>query len=431
MARKKILLNVAANYFAVGVAILTQLLIIYFFNAYQGLDIYGEWVMIYTVPGYLSIAEFGVPAIMGTRMAKSYYHKYNTQFSLQLYSSLVVLSMNALIILFGYFLFWMLGVEFSSIKSISGDAFYLTLLFLIFYVFLCWICNFAESIYRAMDRLTKGVLLNSFIRILELFVPIYMLIDGGGVYHFALALMCSRFALTLLFLLYLTFFELSLISSVKGSRLRKHSLCLYQKGMAFMSFPLGNAALLQGVIVLVASAFGSTAVAIFSISRTLSRLLVQSSAAINKAFWPRLTSSAILGDKEGFNKYMKASIAVVSIYCILASTLVYFMYEYIVFYWTSGNAKLDEAVLLVLLFGATTTSIWQCYWVGLMSLERSKKFGYIFVLLSVVLICIFNLILDNLRIIDMAIMLVVLDMVLIVLSKKFLTLELSRRFYAS
>ena len=60
---------VIANLFSQGANILIQILSIPLFIKYWGIDIYGDWLILITIPAYLSISDFGFTTISGNLMA--------------------------------------------------------------------------------------------------------------------------------------------------------------------------------------------------------------------------------------------------------------------------------------------------------------------------------------------------------------------------
>lgn len=426
---KKLISNAIINYLSVGSVVIVQLSIVFFYTRYSSIEIYGQWVLLFTIPGYLSIAEFGVSAIMGTRMTKSKANKYEKMYSSQFYSSLLVYIMNFMLITLVYTAYLFSGYDIESISSLDDYELKLSIAYLLLYVLFCWLCNFLEAICRSIDQMSTGSIATSIVRLFEIILPVMSLIKGGGIYDFAFFLLVSRVFLSVVMYVYIVVIKVKLNKVKFRKKIFSHAIKLYLRGVSFLTFPIGHALLLQGVTLLIAAAFGPSSVAIFNISRTLSRLLVQSAAAINKAFWPRLTKSAIESNLFMFVKYYRMSLCIVAFYSLIATVFVYQTHELIISYWTDGNAVVNGDVLLLLLICASTTSIWQCNWVSLMSLDRSKYFGYYFLLFAFMTMCLFVVFIKHLSISDLVFYLIVLDIVLLVISQNLLSKEIKRKFH--
>lgn len=379
---RKVFSNVLSNYFSVVSIALVQIGTIYFFTKFADLKIYGEWLLIFTVPGYLSIAEFGVSAIIGTRLMKSYFYGRTALYKQQIHAGLAVLGLNFAIILIVCAIYFVSGYDLTSIGSIDVHEERIIVCLLVFYVLFCWLSNFIESIYRSLDLFHVGVFYNSCIRLLEFVPSFYLLSSGFGIFHFALGLVLSRFFLFCVFIL-LVVPHLKEIKHFPRFKLRsRHVFCFYLRGGRLLTFPMSNALLIQGVSVFVGVWLGASALAVFNIIRTVSRLLVQSAAAVNKAFWPRMTKSVIDKEALSFNRYIFTSVGVASCMNIVFGFGIWIFQGYIFTYMGNSKLQIPQDVFLFLLVSSLMTSVWQSYWVGLMALDRAKQFGYTFFQLS-------------------------------------------------
>ena len=64
---------------------------------------------------------------------------------------------------------------------------------------------------------------------------------------------------------------------------------LFRKSLYFQAFPLGNAVLLQGMILVVQWTLGPAAVAVYSTARTIVRVVSQGLETVNHSVWPEMS----------------------------------------------------------------------------------------------------------------------------------------------
>lgn len=424
-----ILKNIIANYSTIISVIVAQLLTIYFFTNYKGIGFYGNWVLIYTIPGYLSIAEFGVSAIVGTRMMKSFLNKKRQIFYSQLFLSFTILTFNFVFLFLVYHLAICFGLDFNHLIKLNGVDVNFLISNLMLYVFLCWICTLFEHVFRSVDRFSTGVIATSVIRMLELVFPFYIL-KSHGVEEFVFLLLISRLILTLIFIFYV---KITIDKMLFFNRLNCKLIyvrLLFLRGISFSTFPIGNAIVLQGTSFIVGVYCGPTILGVFNILRTISRLLVQSAAAINKAFWPHLTKSSVSGDYETFEKYKRISLKIIVLYCITVSFVVCVSSDMLFKLWLGKELVFDFYQLSLLLLLSTSTSLWQCLWVCLMSIDFTKKFGYYFFSICIISQFFSLMLMSNgLPINYMVISMVLFELLVFKVANTILNLEVKRRLY--
>jgi O-antigen/teichoic acid export membrane protein len=139
---------------------------------------------------------------------------------------------------------------------------------------------------------------------------------------------------------------------------RNHYKFLFRKGLAFQAFPLGNAILYQGTLLIVQSILGPIAVALYATTRTLVRSINQLMELINQFLWPEF--SLLIGSG---NLYKSArlhrlgvllSITLVCICILFLSLTGKSMFSF----WTSGKMELPQHILILFLISIPFNALW-------------------------------------------------------------------------
>ena len=133
---------------------------------------------------------------------------------------------------------------------------------------------------------------------------------------------------------------------------------LFQKGIAFQAFPLGNAILFQGNLLVVQYILGSTAVVLFATARTLVRSINQIFELANQVIWPELSHMLGLGDLTQAARLHRFAVGVtllVSIFCVIGMA---FLGKPIYSFWTHKTVILSQQLLIIFLLPIPFNAFW-------------------------------------------------------------------------
>lgn len=145
---------------------------------------------------------------------------------------------------------------------------------------------------------------------------------------------------------------------------------LVKPALSFMAFPLSNALNLQGITLLVAQLLGPVAVAAFNTSRTLMRVVVQSTALLSHALWPEFSRLYGLGGSAAVAQLYRRAWLFGGVLGIAAGLVVYAAAPWLLEVWTRGVIAFDASLMGVLLVYAVVASVWHVPRVLLMATNQ-------------------------------------------------------------
>jgi O-antigen/teichoic acid export membrane protein len=149
--------------------------------------------------------------------------------------------------------------------------------------------------------------------------------------------------------------ELSFSSSeFKRDRI-KH---LLKKGVAFQAFPLGNAVIFQGTLVIVQSILGPVAVASFSTARTLCRSVNQSMELVNQAVRPELSRLLGAGDYMRAARLHRIALIASVLIALFSFTILATFGQTLYGWWTGGAVDMPRMLLLLFLLPIPFNALW-------------------------------------------------------------------------
>jgi O-antigen/teichoic acid export membrane protein len=269
------------------------------FLAAWGVQLYGEWLTLFAIPGYLAISDIGFTTAATNSMAMSVAEgkrqKAHTTFKS---SWLTVTSVSAFVLACTTIIAWSLPVRTLLNLSVIGDDATVWIIFLLG--------------LQAIGSMQTGLLYAGFVceghygvgmtglggvHLFENALVAGWLTIGGGPVGAAAALSTGRF----------------LGNAVLWLLLRRRSPWLFLRGrktsyrdirelltpaLASGAFPVGNAMSLQGVTLVLGNALGPVTVAAFSTIRTFTRFGMQILRAVVAVISPEVSAAFGRGDRR-------------------------------------------------------------------------------------------------------------------------------------
>ena len=386
--KKRLIVGLFANGFGQVVTILIQLTSVPLFIYFWGVEKYGEWLILSAIPAYLAMSDFGFASVaandMTMNVAKGERHHAIRTF----HSTLVVILLAALVsglvaagAIVLHITYGLLPVK----HIIAGEvAAVITVLWL--QVIVAQIGGQIGAAYRCDGNFAIGTLYGNLVRLLEFLATAAALLAGGGFVFIVLSMLAVRTIGT-----YAMFIDMRHRSPWLSMGLSQSSWVeirrLMRPALAFMAFPLGNAISLQGFTLVIGSLLGGSAVALFSIHRTLTRLPLQMMTMINATVWPELSIAFGVGTIEQARKLHRLSVAA-SFWCVLvALTCLFFIGGPLINFWTSGKVPYQQDLLIMLGLVVLANSLWFTSSVVAASCNRHENIALIYLLGSLGALC--------------------------------------------
>ncbi|HTL07240.1 MAG TPA: hypothetical protein VL307_03245, partial [Chitinophagaceae bacterium] len=214
-----------------------------------------------------------------------------------------------------------------------------------------------EARFRAARQAHMPVLLYSFRPWLELLGMVIVLQFSHRFDYLALSVLFT----SLLFTFTMKWLSYRSIKEITFSRRfiqRAQFRPLFKKGLSFQAFPLGNALIYQGNILVVQIILGPVAVAIFGSVRTLVRSINQMLELINQVMWPELSLLFGVGDYKRIARLHRIGVSVsiaAACSCVLALAL---FGQWLFALWTHNSIPLPQTLLLLFLLPIPFNALW-------------------------------------------------------------------------
>lgn len=341
------------------VSIFVQLINVPVMLRYWGVHLYGEWLLISTIPAYLLLTDLGFGNVAGSDMTMRV-HAGDSEGAIETFQSIAVLVLSVSVLI-GAFLSTVIFLapihRLLHLSSMSPGETRIALLFLSVncLVILQW--NFITAPYRCAGKYAIAVLYVNIIRILEGISFLVLLISHAGPVQLSMLML----GISILGTCWLLFMKWRLIPwmplgvrHARWQRIRD----LSKPALAYMAFPTGSAISLQGMTMMVGLVLGPSAVALFNPMRTLSRTVLQLSDAVRTTVLVEL--SAVFGQRNWVlaRRLHRSACQVSLLLALIVSIALAVSGPRIFALWTHGKIVMDVPTFYFLLIVVLVNSVW-------------------------------------------------------------------------
>jgi O-antigen/teichoic acid export membrane protein len=376
-SRSRVASGVAAHLYSQMITIVTQLANVPIFLHRWDADTYGKWLAISAVPVYLTMVDAGILTAAGNLMSMHHARGEDGQLKKVFKAGLgvVTLVLPTVGVLIGGLL---LAFSFGLNADQRGALFALAVACLFTVA-----SGLFDAAYRSVGKYPKIAFLLSTARIVEWAAMLMGLFIGGTLTSTALGFLIGRV------LSFTTNFFLSRrdVPQIEWSLVgidRQLAASLARSGVGFISITFGSVLTLQGMVVLAATQLGGTAVAVFSTSRTLTRLLAQVAVLSGKSMAPEI--SALHGSKQqaAADKLIRQMTGLVMSVILIGAAILVPIGPTVMKIWSHGEIQFNRTVFYLLVAAAIATSFWQIQSVRLTATNQHRLFASMFVGVAVI-----------------------------------------------
>ena len=381
--KSKLLRNLGANAYGQLITVVIQLASVPLYLHYWGVELYGEWLILSAIPAYLALSDIGFASVAANDMTMRVANG-DRRGALGVYQSIWIF-ISSVSMLLGTALTLIIyvvpvNVQF-SIRQINEEHTRQLLIVLMLYVFVGLQAGVLQAAFRAAGRYAYGTTLTNTVRLAEWAVTMVSLLLGGGVLDTAISSLTIRFLGLMVTWVVLKKQEQWLTLGLQAASLQqvRH---LLKPAMAFMTFPLGLALSIQGMVLVIGMSLGASSVVMFTAYRTLTRLLVQVITMLNQALWPEI--SAAYGTSQiDLVRYFHRRGSCLSLWtAFIAVVFLYIIEGWVVDIWIGRDFLRNETLFLLLLITAFLNVLWQTSLVVLMATNEHTKISLQYLFLS-------------------------------------------------
>lgn len=372
--RRRLVLGFVSNLISRFAASIIQLVQVPVFLHFWTIPLYGEWMILNSIPSYLSFSNIGFGSVAGNEMTMMA-ARNDRDGALRSFQScwwFIVISMgitgSAMVVALLQVSNLATRLHLHAIADMDAR-------FILFYlgvsVLLGQLEQLLQSAYQCVGRYPYGSFLKSCFSLGAFACTIVSVALGGGARTTAIAYAAANMVGTCV-LAVMVRRDIPWIrygwSHASVAEIRR----ITGPAVAFMGFPLGNALNLQGTLMAVQYALGPLDVVIFSTARTVSRLALQMVQMVNSTFAPELSIAFGSTNVSLLRTLHRRSCQMALIVAVIVTSAMLTVGPWFLHRWTAGKVPPSRGLLSVLLLVVVLYSLWSTSSTVLSSINKHQ-----------------------------------------------------------
>ncbi len=360
-----------------GIAI--QLASVPIFLTAWGVQLYGEWLVLYTIPGYLALADLGVISVANNRIdalcaRRRYAHASRIYFTA---TSLLLAFFAAATILLGGLAFVLQDELLDIFVTIAHDQIPVVTAVLFADALIGLFFNHHAALFRSVKRYDLMVYWQTTARLLSLGGLAIAALAGAGPLEAALAMLALRILAMAAMALHLT----RLLNWMKWRWMKlstSEAKKLLGLSSTFMVLPISNMLYLHVSTLIVGVYFGAAAVAGFSVLRTFTRLIPQFVGIAGRSVWSEAAQTNAHHDKVAMARLVRG-VTWSTLGLSAGSVLAYiFVGQWFFEIWTQGNVPFDPNLFAAFVINAAFIAIYSSLEVFVLATNTHTNYALLF-----------------------------------------------------
>jgi O-antigen/teichoic acid export membrane protein len=357
--KRRLLLGFLSNWIGKLSSTAIQLIQVPVFLHFWSVPLYGEWMIVNSIPAYLSFSNVGFGTVAGNEMTMLV-ARDDREGALRVFQScwwLISIICIATIALLSGALYYLPASRLLKLNAISESDTKWIIFYLGVSVLLGQLEQLLQSAYRCIGRYPYGTFLKNMFSLFAFVCITAAVVLGSGVRVTALVFAGINVLGTLLFCV-LVRHDIPWIEygwkNASFAEIRK----LARPAIAFMGFPLGNALNLQGTLLAVGYALGPTAVVVFATARTVSRVALQMVSMVNNTFEPELSIAYGARNFELTRTLLRRACQLALIVAFVIVVAMMTVGPWFLTHWTGGHVPPSRSLLMILLVVVVFYALW-------------------------------------------------------------------------
>jgi O-antigen/teichoic acid export membrane protein len=381
LKRSRIARGVSANVYTQAMQTVLQLVSVPVLATHWGLQVYGAWLVIFTVPNYLAFADFGFAAAAANDMTVSV-ARGDRAAAIETFHAIRAAMAGICLILLLISVAAAYGIPDRTLAFVSGvshDQARRAILMLACYGVLSVQNSASLAAFRSIGKYATGTYLQATIHFVENIGALVVVSLGGNIEAAAatyLLVGIVGIAVRMVWLRtqahWLVFFSWR----VSFGQVRR----LLHPALAVLALPLAQALFLQGTVAVVGIAAGAAAVPAFTAVRTLSRIGLQLTMIVNGAVLPEFTMAAASVDHARRARLAFMSIASSAVILLPMFLIVVAGGPLILKLWTHGAIHAPYALIVLMASTMVVGGTWLPISNLIFALNRHSQYSYYYLI---------------------------------------------------
>jgi O-antigen/teichoic acid export membrane protein len=357
--KRRLLLGFIVNWIGKLASTIIQLVQVPVFLHFWSTALFGEWLILNTIPAYLTFSSIGFGNVAGNEMTMMV-ARNDREDALRVFQScwwLIVLICSTVLVLLSGALYFLPAARLLKLSQINQTDTKWIIFYLGISVLFSQLEQLLQSAYRCIGRYPYGTALKTGFSFLAFSSMIVAVSLGCGARNTARTFAIINVASTITLCLFVRH-DIPWIrfgwKYASLSEIRR----LTPLAVAFMGLPAGNALNLQGTLLAVGYALGPVAVVVFGTARTVSRVALQMVQMINTTFEPELSIAYGARNYELTRTLLRRACQLALLVAIVIVFAMMLFGPWFLNHWTAGHVPPSRRLLSILLLVVIFYALW-------------------------------------------------------------------------
>lgn len=346
-----------ANSAGLGFTAVLQILSVPVLTSAWGVERYGIWLMLTTIPTYFALSDLGFAAAATSDMTMQVARGARDQ-ALKTFQSLFVLVATTSMILIAIASAVFLvpsdsyGAALQWLHENAGAVFLLVL-----YSALVLSSRITLTAFRATGNYSIGTIVYNAFFLTEGLLLLAVAWVGGGILQCIVAQLIFRIVSIVVFHVWLRRLVPWLFLGVRHASVTEIRR-LFRPALAAMAIPTSLAFNLQGIVLVVGMMLSPVAAATLVPVRTASRLVIQVIGAVNRATMPELSRAVAQENRPVMAKLVLVNFASIALILMPGAVVFSIFGPALVSLWTKGHVHPDPMFVTLMAIGMVLNGLW-------------------------------------------------------------------------
>lgn len=358
---KRIVSSSFANATGIGISAISQLISVPVLTSAWGIERYGTWLVLTTIPVYLALSDMGFASAATSDMtmhaARGHHEKVTCTFQsvwlLVNAMAALPIALTGLLVKVIPFAPWESWESLAMLTREHGR----TLLLLVCYSAVAMNARIILSAFRATENYALGTILYDCMTLVETSILLSVAFAGLGFESCVCVLLGTRTATFAMMWFILRRQVPWLALGVRHASLSELKR-LWRPAIAALSIPAALAVNLQGMIVVAGVFISPAAAGILAPVRTISRIAVQIVGIVNRATIPELSAAGAKQDRLALANIIVLNIASVIFVLAPGATLFAIFGGRVIELWTNFKIHPDPALVVLVAIASIAHGLW-------------------------------------------------------------------------
>ena len=379
LGKSRLALGTAVGFYGLTAQLLIQLLSVPVLTHAWGLGGYGAWVLLFSVPSLLAMADLGLTTAGSNAMTAAVAQGDRSRAArIMMVLRLITVSAGIVLLMLAALIVTVVfpgSLDFGAVMPRDQAA--ATALFLGLYGFLALINGVTLAAFVATDGFASSGVMYQTIVLVEALAGLVLAALGGSQAEVALAYLAVRLAGTLMLSLALRR-HAPWFSQAPREFNRAEFRVLIRPALAALVIPGAQAVAMQGSVMVIGAVGGPAAIPAFSVVRTLSRTALQFAYRFNVASMPRYTVFAAHDNELRANQLVVLNLGVMALAVIPAAAILLLLGKPFIQVWTGGLVQPSTALLIAMVAAMLANAMWGPLSNLLLAINRHASFTYFY-----------------------------------------------------